>query len=166
MTLLSMSIQASGLIFVIVILRRAAGHSLSKSSFLVLWAAVLARMLIPFSFSSKWSVYSILALPLSFRPASTAITEPAPLLSSASSLLTAIWCSGMVVLALIFGVWIVYSRQRLHFSVPIAEYPAIAAWTRHEKSTAPLPSINPTGFPSPWQSEFSTPAFSFPAVWI
>lgn len=133
MTLLSTSIQASGLIFVIVILRRAAGHSLPKSSFLVLWAAVLARMLIPFSFFSKWSVYSILALPLSFRPARTAITEPAPLLSSASSLLIAIWCSGMIVLALIFGVWIVYSRQRLRFSVPIAEYPAIAAWTPARK---------------------------------
>ena len=58
MTILEMSAGGSLLIAVILLLRRAALFRLPKWSFLLLWAAALCRLLIPFSVPSQFSVYN------------------------------------------------------------------------------------------------------------
>lgn len=60
MSILQMSLQAGVLIAAIVVFRAFALYKLPKSSFLVLWGVVLARMLVPFSFASKFSAYNFL----------------------------------------------------------------------------------------------------------
>ena len=56
---LTMSLQASVLILVIMLLRRLFIHKLPKKTFLVLWAVVLCCLLLPVSIPSRFSVWNI-----------------------------------------------------------------------------------------------------------
>lgn len=58
MKILEMSFSAAILILMIVIIRSLALHRLPKSTFPALWAVALCRMLIPFSISSHFSIYT------------------------------------------------------------------------------------------------------------
>lgn len=60
MSLLQRSFSGAVLILVIAVIRAAAINRLPKKTFLILWWIVLLRLLVPFSVSSAWSVYSIL----------------------------------------------------------------------------------------------------------
>ncbi len=60
MSFLQMSFQGTVLILVILILRFLLMHKLPKKTFLLLWAVVLFRLLIPVSVPSALSVYSLL----------------------------------------------------------------------------------------------------------
>lgn len=60
MDLLTMSISAAVMIAAIVILRALLIDRLPKTTFLILWAVVLLRLLVPVSVPSVWSVYSLL----------------------------------------------------------------------------------------------------------
>lgn len=59
MTLQQMSFSGAVLILVIVFVRALLLHKLPKKTFLALWMVVLLRLLIPFSFSSSLSVYTL-----------------------------------------------------------------------------------------------------------
>ena len=56
-----MSVSAAILIIAIVIIRALAIHKLPKRTFLVLWGVALLRLLIPFSISSPFSIYTAIA---------------------------------------------------------------------------------------------------------
>ena len=58
--ILQMSIQAGVLIAAIIIIRAIALNRLPKTVFLVLWGVVLMRLLVPFSFSSRFSIYTLI----------------------------------------------------------------------------------------------------------
>ena len=60
MSLLQMSFTGAILILVIVVIRMIAIHRLPKKTFLVLWIIALARLLLPFSVPSPFSVYSLM----------------------------------------------------------------------------------------------------------
>ena len=60
MDLLTMGISAAVMIAAIVILRALLIDRLPKTTFLILWAVVLLRLLVPVSVPSAWSVYSLL----------------------------------------------------------------------------------------------------------
>lgn len=60
MDLLTMSFSAAVMIAAIVILRALLIDRLPKTTFLILWAVVLLRLLVPVSVPSVWSVYSLL----------------------------------------------------------------------------------------------------------
>lgn len=60
MDLLTMSLSAAVMIAAIVILRALLIDRLPKTTFLILWAVVLLRLLVPVSVPSVWSVYSLL----------------------------------------------------------------------------------------------------------
>ena len=62
MSIVSMSVQASVLIVIIVLARAIALNKLPKVGFLFLWGIAIIRMLIPFSVSSKLSFYNAFAL--------------------------------------------------------------------------------------------------------
>ena len=58
MTIFEMSMSGGLLIAVILLLRRLLLHRVPKWTFLLLWAAALCRLLIPFSLPSQFSVYT------------------------------------------------------------------------------------------------------------
>ena len=60
MNLLQMSLSGAVMILVIVVIRALAINKLPKKAFLVLWSVVVVRLLIPYSFRSAFSVYSLL----------------------------------------------------------------------------------------------------------
>lgn len=60
MDLFTMSLSAAVMIAAIVILRALLIDRLPKTTFLILWAVVLLRLLVPVSVPSAWSVYSLL----------------------------------------------------------------------------------------------------------
>ena len=55
-----MSLAASVMILVILLIRTLAIHRLPKRFFLLLWVVVLLRLLVPFSLPSPTSIYSLL----------------------------------------------------------------------------------------------------------
>ncbi len=59
MSLLQMSFQGGALILAAALLRALALHRLPKGTFLALWAVAAARLLVPFSIPSPWSVYAL-----------------------------------------------------------------------------------------------------------
>ena len=59
MSILKMSIQAGVFIVAIVFIRTIALNKLPKTTFLVLWAVALVRLLVPFSISSQFSIYTL-----------------------------------------------------------------------------------------------------------
>lgn len=61
MTLWQMSLSGAVLILAVVFVRALLIHKLPKKTFLALWMLVLLRLLIPFSFSSSFSVYTLAA---------------------------------------------------------------------------------------------------------
>ena len=60
MNLLQMSLSGAVMILVIIVIRALAINKLPKMTFLVLWGVVVVRLLIPYSLSSTFSVYSLL----------------------------------------------------------------------------------------------------------
>ena len=60
MRLLQMSLAGGVMIVVITVLRALAINKVPKKTFLLLWAAALLRLLVPFSLPSRLSVYSLL----------------------------------------------------------------------------------------------------------
>ena len=77
MSLLAMSIQGGVMVAVITLLRAVTLHRVPKRTFLILWGAVLARLLIPFSLPSGFSIYSLLARKASSAPAAAAAVPAA-----------------------------------------------------------------------------------------
>lgn len=61
MSLIQMSISAAVMIFMITVIRALAINHLPKKTFIALWGIVLARLLVPFSLHSPFSVYSLLS---------------------------------------------------------------------------------------------------------
>lgn len=79
MRLLEMSLSGSLLILVVVLLRTLALHHLPKTTFLALWAVAVARLLLPFSLPSAFSIYTLLGRIPPFTPARQAVDLPLPL---------------------------------------------------------------------------------------
>ena len=114
MGIVEMSVQAGVLIAAIVIVRAITLYRLPKASFLALWGLVVARLLIPFTLTSRWSVYNLFSGLLRHEDAAVptgsfvvvwsdqvptspgAAVGPAAA-TSAISPLTALWMGGMAV---------------------------------------------------------------------
>jgi beta-lactamase regulating signal transducer with metallopeptidase domain len=60
MSLIMMSVSGGMMIAAVLIIRKLTKHYLPKRTFLVLWGAVLFRLLIPFSLPARFSVFSLL----------------------------------------------------------------------------------------------------------
>ena len=112
MNIVQMSVQAGGLIAAIGAVRAIALYRLPKTSFLALWGVAVARMLIPFSFKSQWSIYNLFgrqvkdaAIPEGYVTARAGQTAM-PLEPTAPSIppLQALWLGGMAVLVFVVAV--------------------------------------------------------------
>lgn len=60
MNLIQMSISASIIVIAVIIVRALAINHLPKKTFLIMWAIVLLRLLIPISIPSSFSIYSLI----------------------------------------------------------------------------------------------------------
>ena len=143
MDLFQMSLSASVLILAIILIRACTLHHLPKRTFLVLWAVAALRLLVPYTFSSRLSIFSLLSSSktpslteaLQVVTASQVSTETSVSLSSLSANLSTagstsaketaglsgyalVWLVGFSVLALFFLVLHLKNRREFHTSLP------------------------------------------------
>lgn len=133
------------LILVILAVRALLRNKLPRRTFPVLWGAVLVRLLLPFSLSSTFSVYSILqktadifkpspsvpgirqnAIPAQILPGWTGIGEfglengiTATAGEKSAPVLYAVWCAGAILCALFFVTAYVRCMRRFRRAVPV-----------------------------------------------
>lgn len=132
MTLLKMSGAGALMILAVTVIRVLAVNRLPKKAFLVLWAVVLARLLIPFSLPCALSVYSLApaaetpVVPVgTVVPAAgmTVMTGTAvPAASSGTRFVdgwTLAWLAGAAVYAAFFGAAYLKCRRKFRESVPL-----------------------------------------------
>ncbi len=131
MSLLQMSVSGAVLIFVITVIRALAMDRVPKKTFLLLWYAALARLLIPFSLPSSISIYSLLGRKTSPLTADTvfpafttgqaisAVPQPASSASITISVWGVVWAVGMVLCAAVFAVAYWKCYQEFQMSLPL-----------------------------------------------
>lgn len=179
MDIVQMSVQAGVLIAAIVIVRAVTLYRLPKASFLALWGIVVARLLIPFSLTSRWSVYNLFAGLL--RHADTAVpagsfvvvwgdqipaspgaaagpSAAAPVISP----LTALWIGGAAVLALVFAVLLAKNYRALRAAVPVEDHAVITKWWEEYRLFRPLAIVRSDKVDSPASIGILRPRIIFP----
>lgn len=157
--ILRMSISASVLIVLVILLRSAAIHKLPRLLFLVLWGIAVARLLVPVSFpilpqlsplaeiadsTNNMNAHRAAVYPLPDQTARntgmlTRDTEvPAdsggvPKLESKPELLTTLWLGGTALLLMALVVINFRSKRELRTALPLqGSHPVIEAWlTKH-----------------------------------
>lgn len=146
MEILKMSLSASVFILAIAIIRAFALHRLPKRTFYVLWAVALCRLLIPFSVSSLFSIYTLAnILKTHFSTMDTTVTGMAPinigtaaetinasLAKTASkdiSIFMVVWVIGLLACALFFLATHLRWRREYKTALP-AENEFVKAWQR------------------------------------
>lgn len=147
MTLLEMSFAGGVMILAVLLLRCLLFHRLPKRVLPALWALVLCRLLLPFSWPEAWSAYSVPAGPVeSVRLAEQELDRPAlgtehkpgfPQISGTGgespdpwpevSLGQAVWAAGALGLALSFAWRCRKARRLFRESVPV-EHQAARQW--------------------------------------
>ena len=136
MSLLQMSFAGAVMILAIIVIRALAVNLLPKKTFLALWGIVVARLLLPFSVPSAFSVYSLIgnhtpAVPTTKGPqvagmlpteiAGQMATMPGNISNAASSISVwvIVWAVGVLVCALVFAIAYWKCRQEFQTSLPI-----------------------------------------------
>ena len=181
MDIVQMSVQAGVLIAAIVLVRAITLYRLPKASFLALWGIVIARLLIPFSLTSRWSVYNLFAglwgredttvptdsyvtvwggqaqVPASPEaaggPAGAALSIPP---------LTALWMVGAVMLAVVFAVLLAKNYRALRAAVPVEDHAVITKWREEYRLFRPLAIVRSDKVDSPASIGILRPRIIFP----
>ncbi|VIG17750.1 penicillin-binding peptidase BlaR1-like,M56 family [Clostridioides difficile] len=145
MTLLQMSISAGIMIFLITVIRALTINRLPKKTFLILWGIVLIRLLVPFSWPSPLSVYSLINHSYTVV-GETTTANVLPLISSTNivaesntsiSPFVLVWGIGATICALYFI--IVYIKCRLGFmNSQLVENAFIIQWLKEHKIKRPI----------------------------
>ena len=179
MDIVQMSVQAGVLIAAIVIIRAITLYRLPKASFLALWGIVVARLLIPFSLTSRWSVYNLFAGLLGHEdaavPAGSFVavwsdqvpTSPGAAVGPAAatpaiSPLTALWMGGMVVLAVVFAVLLTRNYWALRIAIPMEDHAVITNWREEYRLFRPLAIVRSDKVDSPASIGILRPRIIFP----
>ena len=151
MTLLKMSMSAGLIILAIIIIRTIALNKLPKATFLAMWGVALLRMLLPFSFPSKWSFSAILAKLLGRNSAGTQGLNNVIFVSVQKTSANfwqkieelcpsaaAIWLAAAVVLFVIFSLGLIKSYSEVRFASPVGKNELIDEWRSSHKLLRPL----------------------------
>ena len=131
---LQMSIIASILILLTLTIRFFFHGKLPKMIFPILWIVVLARLLIPMSFYTEYSIQNIFAQvreqPTLELATVSAITETAPALViiNWTVILSTIWLVGASITASYFIISYIKLRRLLRFAIPIKDNDLITNW--------------------------------------
>ena len=179
MNIVQMSVQAGLLIIVVALIRAIALYRLPKTCFLALWGVVVARMLIPFSLPSRWSVYNSLNLFLIHAdgggiPADTLIPERIPTLSGNASKLSTVlsallcsplkvlWIGGVSVLFTVFTVLFIKNYWALRTAEPVTDNQYITEWRAKYRLKRPLEIVRSDKVTSPASLGILRPRIIFP----
>ena len=179
MDLVQMSVQAGVLIAAVVIVRAITLYRLPKASFLALWGIVIARLLIPFSLTSKWSIYNLFGGLLkhedALAPAGGAMAvwsgqgpvSPEAAAGPAAAMpvispLTALWIGGMAVLAAVFAVLLAKNYRALRSAVPVEDHAVITKWREEYRLLRPLAVVRSDKVASPASIGLLRPRIIFP----
>ncbi len=145
MDLLQMSLSGSVLILAIILIRACTLHLLPKRTFLVLWAIAALRLVVPYSISSKLSIFSLFAgaqashVSETFHAFTTsqvpfqmptAVTDLNMVTQTAQPLLSGYeltWLIGFCLFAGFFVALHLKSRREFKTSLPLA-HPKAARW--------------------------------------
>lgn len=185
MSIVEMSVQAGMLIIAVVIVRAIALYRLPKTSFFALWGIVVARMLIPFSVTSKWSVYNLFASVQSPAGGSVPVEPPAAawgdpvqlpglvlpgdagapstaLAAVSLSPLEALWLVGMAVLVALFVLMLARNYWALRNAVPVTGNAFITEWRGKYRLARPLEIVQSDRVTSPASLGILRPRIVFP----
>ncbi len=147
MNLLQMSVSGAVMIIVTIAVRVLLLHKLPKRTFSVLWGIVLLRLLVPYSLSCKFSIYSILTnksiaketsqnteVPIIHDFLMESFTGESVTTDVASAkLLTVLWLAGVLLCVAFFTVAYIKLHLRFRESLPVdREY--IARWLDEHKT--------------------------------
>lgn len=143
MSLIQMSLSGGLLILVTIVIRALAVHRLPKGVMAALWGVACARLLIPFVWTSKWSLYGLFSASKARVAAGAGPTwtvvegtqaglNPATVSAGGTaafpiSVWTLIYLAGALGCALWFGAAFIKSRKRFRESLPV-ESPAVERW--------------------------------------
>ena len=174
MDIVQMSVQAGVLIAAIVFVRAITLYRLPKASFLALWGIVIARLLIPFSLTSRWSVYNLFAGLWGHEdttvPTGSYVTvwggqaQVPALPEAALSIppLTALWMVGAVVLVVVFAVLLAKNYRALRAAVPVEDHAVITKWREEYRLLRPLAIVRSDKVSSPASIGILRPRIIFP----
>ncbi len=177
-----MSVQAGLLIVAIAIIRFVALNRLPKTTFLVMWGIALLRLLVPFSFSSSWSVYSVfggmmdsigesLTVPANevvlnldgvmrtSEQASKAFDSSGVLVDRTIML---IWLIGVFAVFLTIAFWYFKSHRMLRFAVIAGKSEAIECWLSAHRLRRHLKILQSDRVTSPLSSGILYPRIILP----
>lgn len=181
MGIVEMSVQAGVLIAAIVLVRAITLYRLPKASFLALWGIVIARLLIPFSLTSRWSVYNLFAGLLGHEdttvltggdmtvwggqaqvPASPEAAGGPAEAALSIPLLTALWMVGAVVLVVVFAILLAKNYRALRAAVPVEDRAVITKWREEYRLLRPLAIVRSDKVSSPASIGILRPRIIFP----
>lgn len=154
MSLLQMSISSAIMILAVIVIRALAINRLPKKTFIALWGIVMLRLLVPFSFPSPLSAYSLMNNQI---PATNGIVGlgnanivPNPLVGSPTiggvvqgqtavsvSPYTIIWGIGLIICILFFAVSYFKCRREFRESLPIKS-DFLTQWIAEHKLSRPI----------------------------
>lgn len=141
LTLMEMSFYASGLILVTAVLRKLLGSHMPKTALGILWAAALARLLLPFQVSFPASVYNIAAqLNTNRKQAGLLLagTNPASQGSAPGfSVWGILWVIGAISLALALFISHLHCRRCYQSALPV-EDPFLKSWMEQRRLRRPV----------------------------
>ena len=174
MGIVEMSVQAGVLIAAIVLVRAITLYRLPKASFLALWGIVIARLLIPFSLTSRWSVYNLFAGLWGHEdttvPTGSYVTvwggqaqvPASPEAALSIPPLTALWMVGAVVLVAVFAVLLAKNYRALRAAVPVEDRAVITKWREEYRLLRPLAIVRSDKVSSPASIGILRPRIIFP----
>ena len=174
MDIVQMSVQAGVLIAAIVLVRAITLYRLPKASFLALWGIVIARLLIPFSLTSRWSVYNLFAGLWGHEdttvPTGSYVTvwggqaqvPVSPEAALSIPPLTALWMVGAVVLVAVFAVLLAKNYRALRAAVPVEDHAVITKWREEYRLLRPLAIVRSDKVSSPASIGILRPRIIFP----
>ena len=153
MNILQMSVSATVIILMIVLIRALAIHKLPKKTFVALWCVTVFRLLVPLSLPSQFSVYSVANKVMeifTIAPAMQAIVTGTPSISITPSRdigaisptppdgatqmlpMMVIWIAGIIVCALFFLVSHMRRHREYKAALPL-ENDYVRLWLQKQK---------------------------------
>lgn len=157
MDIVQMSLSASVLIVVVVIIRSLALHKLPKKTFIILWGVVICRLLLLFSIPFNFSFYTGIDTLKRMFMESTGVAPPAglPNITSLESIpgtgetigvgasissfswIELVWLTGICAFALFFITVYIKCRREFQTSLPVKN-DFIAQWLREHPLRRPV----------------------------
>lgn len=142
-----------------------------KRSFLVLWGLVIARMLLPFSIPSRWSVLNLArckrnegiassAAGIQYLPPKADVGTP-PAISI--SPLRTVWLLGALLMLAAFAFAVIRSYRKLRFAVPL-ENETVSDWLSERRLCRPLLILQSDQVEIPIAVGLIRPRIIFPAA--